>query len=99
MLTATANLYYNLNIIEPHNIIKCDSCRPIKSSINVDCINYDKSNKLITDLHTSTEPNKQVLKVVELERSSMLYLIQTVNSDLMKLKIKSDSVVDTDIQN
>ena len=36
-----------------------------KTDVNVDCINYDKFNKLMTDLHESIETNKQVLKVVE----------------------------------
>ena len=67
----------------------CDSCRPIKSNINVDSINYDTFNKLIADLQESIESNKHVIKVVEGERSSMLYLIQAMNSDLMKLKIKN----------
>ena len=77
----------------------CESCRPIKTNINVDCINYDKFNKLITDLHESIASNKQVLKVVEGERSSLTYLIQTMNSYLIKLNIKSDNVIDTEIQN
>ena len=77
----------------------CETCRPIKTNINVDCINYDKFNKLITDLHESIETNKQVLKVVEGERSSITYLIQKMNSDLVKLKIKSDAVIDIHIQN
>ena len=64
----------------------CDSCRPRKSNINVDCISYDKFNKLITDLHESIETNKHVLKTVEGERSSMLYLIQTMNSSQVKSK-------------
>ena len=61
----------------------CETCRPIKTNINVDCVNYDKFNKLITYLHQSIETNKQVLKVVEGERSSIIYLIQTMNSDLV----------------
>ena len=77
----------------------CESCRPIKTNINVDCINYDDFNKLITDLHESIESNEQVLKVVEGERSSTTYLIQTMNSDLIKFKTKSDNVVDADTQN
>ena len=60
----------------------CDSCRPLKTNMNVDRINYDPLDKLITGLH---ESNEQVLKVVEGERSSMIYLIQTMNSDLVKL--------------
>ena len=67
--------------------------------MNVDCINYDKFDKLITDLHQSVETNKQVLKIVEGERSPITYLIQTMNSDLVKLKVRSDTVIDTDIQN
>ena len=77
----------------------CDSCRPIKSNVNVDCINYDRFNGLITDLNESIETSKQVLKDVEGERSAMLGLIQTMNSVLMKFKIKSDSGADTDIRN
>ena len=38
-------------------------------------------------------------KVVESERSSITYLLQKLNSDLVKLKIKSDAVIDIDIQN
>ena len=53
----------------------CDTCRPRNTNINVDCINYDKFNKLITDLHESIETNKQVLKVVEGERNSITYLV------------------------
>ena len=70
-----------------------------ETHINGDCINYDKFNLLITELHESIETSKQVLKVVEGERSSVTYLIQTMNSDLVKLKVKSDNVTDTDIQN
>ena len=68
-----------------------------KTNVDVDCVNYDKFNILITDLHESIETNKQVLKVVEGERGSITYLIQQMNSDLVKLKVKSDSVTDTDI--
>ena len=53
----------------------------MKTNINVDCINYEKFDKLITDLHQSLETNKQVLNVVEGKRSSIKYLIQTMNSD------------------
>ena len=56
-------------------------------------------NKLITYLHESVEANKQVLKVVEGERSSITYLIQKMNPDLVKLKVTSDVVIDIDIQN
>ena len=77
----------------------CETCRPIKTKINLDCVNYDKYNTLITDLHQSIETNKQVLKVVEGERSSITYLIQTMNSDLVKLKVNSDNVIDINIQN
>ena len=73
----------------------CETCRPIKTNINVDCIN--KFNNLITDLHHSIETNTQVLKVVEGERSSIKYLIQTMNSYLVMLKVKSDDVTDIDI--
>ena len=75
----------------------CDSCTSIK--INIDCINYDKFNKLITDLHESFESNKQVLKVVEGEISSITYLIHTMNSYLIKFRIRNDNEIDTDIQN
>ena len=81
--------YYNMR----------ETWMPITTKINVDCINYDKSNKLITYRHQSFETNKQVLKLVEGERSSMIYLIQTMNSDLVKLKVKSENVIDTDIHN
>ena len=77
----------------------CDTCRPSKTNINADCINYDKFSKLITDLHESIETNTQVLKVVEGECSSITYLIQNMNSDLVKVKVKSDVVIDIDIQN
>ena len=34
----------------------CDTCRGgRKTHINVDCINYDKFNQLITELHESLE--------------------------------------------
>ena len=42
---------------------------------------------------------KQVLEVVEGERDSITYIIQRMNSVLIKVKIKSDSVIDMDIQN
>ena len=77
----------------------CETCKPIKTNINVDCIKYDKFKKLITYLHQSVETNKQVLKVVEGEISSITYSIQTMNSDLVKLKVKSDNIIDIDIQN
>ena len=70
-----------------------------KTNLNVDCINSDKFNKLISELHESIETNKQILKVVEGERSSITYLIQKMNSDLVKLKEKSDAMIDIDIQN
>ena len=57
----------------------------------------DKFKKLITDLNQSIETNKQVLKVVEGERSSMIHLVQTMNSDLVKLNVKSGNVTDKDI--
>ena len=66
----------------------CDTCRGRKTNVNFNCINYDKLNLLITDLHESIETNKQVLKVVEGERGSITYLIQQINSDLVKLNIK-----------
>ena len=47
----------------------CEACRPIKTNIDID-INYDKFNKLITDIHQSIETHKQVLTLVEGERSS-----------------------------
>jgi hypothetical protein len=56
-------------------------------------------NKIIPYLHESVEANKQVLKVVEGERSSITYLIQKMNPDLVKLKVTSDVVIDIDIQN
>ena len=42
----------------------CNTCRPRKTNIIADRINYDKFNQLITDLHESLENNKHVLKVV-----------------------------------
>ena len=62
----------------------CETCRPMKTNINFDCINYD--------VHQPIETNKYVLKLVT-------QLIQTMNSDLVKLKVKSDNVIDIDIQN
>ena len=81
--------YYNM----------CDTCRPRKSNINFDCINNDKFSKLITALHESIETNTQDLKVVEGEICSITYLIQKMNSDLVKLEVKSGVVTDIDIQN
>ena len=77
----------------------CETCRRIKTNLHVYCVKYDKFHKLITDLHQSVETNKQVLKFVEGERSSITYRIQTMTSDLVKLKVKSDNVIDTDIHN
>ena len=76
-----------------------ETCRHIKTNVHVDCINHDKFNKLITDLHPSIETNTQVLKVVEGEWSSIAYLSQNMNSDLVKVKVKNDVVIDIDIQN
>ena len=70
-----------------------------QTNTNFDSIKHDKLNLLITELHESIETNKQVLKVVEGERSAITYLIQKMNSDLVKLKVKSDSVIDIDTQN
>ena len=67
-------------------------------NIDVECINYDKFNQLISDLNESVETNKHVIKIVEGERGSITYLIQQMHRDLTKLKIKSDAVVDVDIQ-
>ena len=39
------------------------------------------------------------LKVVEGERSSTTYVLQKMSSDLVKLKVKRDAVIDIDIQN
>ena len=69
-----------------------------KTNLNVDCINSDKFNKLISELHESIETNRQILKVAEGEISSVTYLIQSMNSDLIKLKEQSDAVIDIDIQ-
>ena len=33
----------------------CDTCRPIKTNMNVDCVNYEKFNIFIKDLHESIE--------------------------------------------
>ena len=46
-----------------------DTCRPRKTNINLECINYHKFNKLTTYLQESIGKNKQVLKVVEGERN------------------------------
>ena len=69
-----------------------------KTTINDDCINYDKFNQLISDLNESVETNKHVIKIVEGERGSITYLIQQMNHNLTKLRIKSDAVVDVYIQ-
>ena len=66
----------------------CDTCRPRKTNVNFDLINYDEFNKLITDLHESLETNKRVLKVFEGDRSSITYHIQKMNPDLIKKKSK-----------
>ena len=68
-----------------------------KANVNAGCISYDKVNILITELHESIKTHKK--KVVEGERSSITHLLQKINSDLVKLKIKSDEVIDIDIQN
>ena len=49
----------------------CGTCRPIKTNINVDCLNYAKFNHLINVLDESIEENKQVLEVVECERRKL----------------------------
>ena len=72
----------------------CESCN--KTDISVDCVNYEKFNQLIKDLHASIERNKHVVKVVEGERGSIRYMIEQMNHDLIKLKIKSESVNDRD---
>jgi len=75
----------------------CAVCR--SRTINIDdCINYEKFNHLISDLNESVETNKQVIKRAEGGRGSITYLIQQMNHNLTKLKIKSDAVVDVDIQ-
>ena len=66
----------------------CDTCRGRKTHIDVDCIDYDKFNQPITDLHESIGTNAQALKAVEGERGSVTYLIQQMNSDLIKFKVK-----------
>ena len=58
----------------------------------------EKSDILITDLHESIEENEQGLRVVEGERNTITHRIQNMNSDLIKLKVKSDNVIDTEIQ-
>jgi len=73
--------------------------RPIRTNINVDCTHYDKFHKLIAYLHQSGETNKQILRVVEGERSSITHLIQTLNSDIFKLEVKRDNVIDINIRN
>jgi hypothetical protein len=52
---AKTNLYqlkYNKTI--QYNKM-CETCRPINANLNLACINSDKFNKLITDLHKSIE--------------------------------------------
>ena len=63
------------------------------TNINVS-INYDKFNQLIKELNESIVINKHIVKRVEGERNTITYLIQQMNHDLTKLKIKSDSVND-----
>ena len=75
----------------------CVACRSRTTNID-DCINYEKFNQLISNLNESVETNKQIVKNVEGERGSITYLIQQMNHNLIKLKIKSDAVVDVDIQ-
>ena len=54
-------MYYLVSVHKRKVYYKmCETCRPIKSHINFDCINYDKFNKLITDLNQSIQTNKQV---------------------------------------
>ena len=77
----------------------CDTCRPIKTNIDVDRISYDKFDKLITDLYQWVATNKQVLNTLEGERSSTTYFIQTMSSDWVKLKVKSDNVIEVEINN
>ena len=69
---------------KPYNIIK--SVRlvdPYKQVYMLIVLIY-KFDKIITGLHQSIGTKKQVLKVVEGERSSITYLIQSMNSYLVK---------------
>ena len=52
-------------------------------------------------LQTYTNPLKQInkFKKGEGETSSITYPIQTIHSDLVRLRVKSDNVMDIDIQN
>ena len=38
----------------------CETCRPIKTNINVDCITYDNFDKIMTDLHQAFETINKV---------------------------------------
>ena len=67
------------------------------TNINVS-INYDKFNQLIKELNESIVINRNIVKRVEGERNTITYLIQKMNHDLTKLKIKSDSVNDEKIE-
>ena len=67
------------------------------TNINVS-INYDKFNQLIKELNESIVINRNIVKRVEGERGTITYLIQQMNHDLTKLKIKSDSVNDDKIE-
>ena len=67
------------------------------TNINVS-INYDKFNQLIKELNESIVINKHIVKRVEGERNTITYLIQKMNHDLTKLKIKRDSVNDDKIE-
>ena len=52
---AKNHLYQNLKIIKAYNIIKCVIHVEAETNVNVDCINHDKFDMLITDLHESVE--------------------------------------------
>ena len=49
--------------------------------------------------NNSNEKNKTSLNVVEGDRNSFTYLIQNINSDLIKFKVKSDTAIGIGIQN
>ena len=77
---------YNTNI-QYHEM--CETCRPIQTNINADCIHYDKIDKLIKDLHQSIETNKQVLTIFEGERSSITYLTRLEKFRFSQVKSKT----------
>ena len=57
---AKARLYQISQIIKPYKSIKCVTHVEAKNHVNVACLNYDKFNLLITELHESIETSKQI---------------------------------------